>query len=566
MFFEKTKSNCSCLVVAAMTVNGWLSSYAFAVENLKDPNNSAKEQISNIEPQHLKLVWNVVDGTKKSIALEKKSEKKAWLTSCNSLGKRLLTGQGPWGFGVFASFSCWIDDVKISGKPTEDAWTLTFLETDKLASLTLEDAAHRTASEVSFASSIYSVYFFADKEFADLVALKLLNGLPFMGYLPKGTLTEDGLFTGRYIDRQLKFERKAPIVPPPKSLIATRLIFDKSTGLRQAQIEGQVSLLTLDPEDPVGSQNKKLKDKDKNKKIPVVHWRANGELIKKNKELSVWLHDKRGPNRLASALQIAIDQTQKILSDSADQGILSSVLRGVKKGASTAVASGYLGIRYGPQLLKGDKLLEKTAIFGLLAEARGGPIDGVRFYYDKLPRKAVEQDGFETSIEWSRLIVGKSFGLKLNHFADRIDVTPKIGVWNFHTKLPNDWDEDGQVASVGSFDLDRAMSFSLETGLEWQSSWYIVRPWYSFDGAGFISKLNSKRVTSNRFGLDTYWTAGPKFRLFERQFCITWLGFFIYESIGLASNKDVTLTEDDSVITDMSYSTTYAGLGMAVSW
>lgn len=550
-------------VLAGVWVSGLLFPNIHAAESVQQIPKNNLEQKPNFEPQHLKLVWKIKEGSKDSRPLEKGTESKTWLNACSNLGKSLLIGQGPWGMGVFASFSCWTDDKKISGNPKGKPWTLEYMETDERVSLTLMDADSRVMSEAAFGPSPYTAYFFGDKEFVDLLALKLLDGLPFLGYIAKGALIGEGAFVGRY-PRSLPNGRKRPVVPPPKSLTVYRLSVDKNSSLYHAQVVGSVSQASLDPESPLEAQVQKKSEKAKE---PMVHWRANEELIQSNKDSFVWFHNEAGRNRMAPDLQLAIDQIQKVLAEAADEGMLTNMLRGLKKSIIATTASGYVGVRYGPQVLPGDDLLGKTSFFGLLAEVRGGPLEGVRFYYDKLPLKAVEQDGFETSIEWSRLVVGKSFGLKLNRFADRVEITPKLGLWNFHTKLPVNYDADGKVTKVGVFDLDRAMSFSLEMGVEWNSPVYVIRPWYSFDGAGLISKINSKRVTSNRFGLDTYWTAGPKFRILGNQFKTAWLGFFIYETIGLTNNdSDVALGEGESIITDLSFTTGYAGLGVAVSW
>jgi hypothetical protein len=266
-------------------------------------------------------------------------------------------------------------------------------------------------------------------------------------------------------------------------------------------------------------------------------------------------------------MQLAIDQAQRLLAEAAAEGVLSNVLRGLRKGIIATTSTGYVGVRYGPQILPGDPLLAKTAFFSLISEVRGGPLAGVRVYYEKVPMTTLEQDGIETSIAWGRFIVGKSFGLTLSRFADRIDLTPKLGLWNFNAKLPTDVDESGQVMKVGTFDLDRAMSFALEAGVEWSTSWYAIRPWYSFDGGAALSKVSKKHVTSNRVGLDSYWTAGPEFTMFRIPFKTTWLLFALYETIGLTNTDPKTELEDgDSEITAISFSSGYTGAGVAISW
>jgi hypothetical protein len=111
------------------------------------------------------------------------------------------------------------------------------------------------------------------------------------------------------------------------------------------------------------------------------------------------------------------------------------------------------------------------------------------------------------------------------------------------------------------------MSFSIEAGVEWLSPWYTIRPWYTYDYANALNTVTSKKVTSSRVGLDTYWTAGPVFKLFGLPLKTAWMGFFIYETISLSSsNPNPNLEEGEREIVAVEFSGAYAGAGVAVSW
>lgn len=513
---------------------------------------------TSIEPGHVRIVWSLKQGTDDSDPISKKTETKTWQTACANIGKSLTVNQGPWGFGFFANFSCWIDDKKISGEAKKKSWVLEYKETEENVFIVISDSENRKVSEVVLKPSRYTTYFFSDKEFTDIVALKLLDGLPAMLYLPKGSLTKEGGLSGRYVFGSPKGGRKFAVIPPPKNLMAYKLLQSPSNAY-SAEVFGTMTQKSLDA-DPADSKAAKKSDSG-------VRWQANEELVTANARGGLWLHNQQGRNRRANEMQGIIDESQKTLAAAADEGVLSNFMRGVKKGLLATTASGYVGLRYGPQVLPGDPLLAKTAFLGLIGEVRGGPLSGLRFYYDKVPMTTVTQNGNETSIGWGRFIVGKSFGMNLSKFADRIDLTPKIGLWNFHAKLPAERDADNQVSKVGSFDLDQAISLALEFGIEWSSSWYAIRPWYSFDGAGAISKFSKKRVTSNRIGLDSYWTAGPKFTVFSVPFKTTWLLFGVYETIGLTNTDPKTnLEEGETEITGITFSSGYVGAGLAISW
>lgn len=537
-----------------------------------DKASLAKKNISTtrqqIDFEELKIVWKLKDNTTNSDPIDQKTESKTWLAACNVLGKSMFEGQGPWGLGVFSSYSCWLDEKKISSGPTKNkTWTLEYKETDENVFLVLSDPDHRKIAEVIMAPSKWTTYFFADREFCDLMAMKLLDGMPAIGVLSKGAISSGGAFKSRYPYANVKGGRKFPLVLPPKNIAAYKLFVDPATGVFSAETVGAAVLKSVDPETLLNDKTKATNKQEKPTSEAFVHWQATEELVSSNKDHAAFLHNQNGRNRRSADIQPAIDAAQKILDTAAEGGVLSSVLRGLRKGILATTASGYVGVRYGPQILPGDPLLAKTAFLGLIGEVRGGPVGGLRFYYDKVPMTTVSQNEIETSIAWGRFIVGKSFGLNLSKFIDRIDITPKLGLWNFHAKLPIEADESGQVIKAGAFDLDNAMSLALEAGIEWSSSWYSIRPWYSFDGAGAISKVNKKRVTSNRIGLDSYWTAGPKFSLFSIPFKTTWLLFAVYETIGLTNNDPKSDLEDgESEITAIKFSSGYAGAGVAISW
>jgi hypothetical protein len=235
-------------------------------------------------------------------------------------------------------------------------------------------------------------------------------------------------------------------------------------------------------------------------------------------------------------------------------------------------ASGYVGVRYGREVLLGSgalgKLINKTSMFGLLLEIRGGPVKGLRYYYDVLPRTSTSLPGIngpvDTTIQFSRHVVGFSWDIKMPFMVDKLTIDPKIGMWSFNATLPVTSDSQGRVAQVGDFNLGRTFSLGLDIGLEELADWYTVREWYGVNTGYSIIKSGAK-VTSNRFGVDAYFTGGPDLPIFGVTFKSAILAFFFYESVDLTRN--VTAAENGpATITGVSYKAGYAGLGLALSW
>lgn len=509
---------------------------------------TAQESIETIsQPSHVKIVWNLKDSDAESTAVSKKETKPAWTKACTNLGKSLSVGKGPWGFGVFQSYSCWIDDEKITTTETPaSAWTFNYTESKDAVLFTIMDESGVKQGERSIAASPHSVYFFQDLEFADLVALTTMDSLPYFGYLPKGSLSSGKPIRGRAPYLAPKTKRRFGAVSPPKELTAYGLEKSRTNNVFMPDVKGTLN--------------------QSSKKGTSVTWKADPSVIQANESEGLWIHVNDGRNSMKAAIEPVLTKAQEELNRLHDEGLFSSALGGFKKGLLSTAASGYLGLRYGSQILQGDPLLKSTHFYGLLSEIRGGPLEGIRLYYDHLFERHADQNGFDTSIFWNRFIVGKSFGLDLKRFIDRIDITPKIGVWNFNATLPAEYNSDSEVIDVGRFKLSNALSASLELGLEWSSSWYTIRPWYSLDAAGFLSVVKSASVTSNRFGFDTYWTAGPTFKLSKTNFKTAWLAFIIYEAITLADAKQSDVAEEETKINGVTVQSAYAGGGIAVSW
>ena len=66
----------------------------------------------------------------------------------------------------------------------------------------------------------------------------------------------------------------------------------------------------------------------------------------------------------------------------------------------------YVAIRYGYPTISGDSVLANSYFIGVLAEIRGGPIAGLRIYYDYAPEQTKESEDADIkafNFSWSRL-------------------------------------------------------------------------------------------------------------------------------------------------------------------
>jgi hypothetical protein len=193
---------------------------------------------------------------------------------------------------------------------------------------------------------------------------------------------------------------------------------------------------------------------------------------------ALWAHDPEGLGMRREELANAAQEGQLDYRAHVEESLAAKLRRTLIE----TISSGYAGIRYGAEFVPGDRLIEKTRFFGLLTEIRGGPLEGLRYYYDKLPEVKSTEVGVtdapvETSITFARHQLGYSFNFPLGRIVDRLTLAPKIGVWNFHTVVEVQRDVAGRVVATREFDVDNALGLGAELGLEWLSERYTIKLW-----------------------------------------------------------------------------------------
>lgn len=537
--------------------------------------SSASAQI--VENVHLRITLDAAKSRKAPKGKKKASDPKAaWNTACTQLGDAMALGKGPWGFGVFSSFDCYRGKTRTSGEtiPADKAsyWALNVIDGAKEVSFTL---SHRgqVVADVRMPPSESTLSFFQDDEFTDLVAFNILSSMPIgarvMGNQVKG---KPPRFNGRHWRAGTSRAFKYDVPQPPAELIFYRLRWDNKSSTWRSDVIGTARRTKI--------VEPKTKTTGK-KKILVggsVQYETSDQVAEALGKHVVWAQDAAGPNARQKELVGILQEAQLSLDAAAKSGQLADFMSGA--GASLVAnllqtaASGYVGLRYGLQVLPADgelgKLLSKTSIFSLLAEVRGGPLKGLRYYYDKLPEakatlEAEDGSDVEAKLAFSRHTLGASIGFEPGFLVDRLTIDPKIGMWEFHAQLPTDQNDEGKVVRSDSFEIGRTFSLAAEVGAELLSSWYTLRGWYAID-TGFSVLKSGGRVTSNRLGVDAYFTAGPVFPVFGVPFKTALLAFYVYEAVSIEAVKKEDPAPGEDAISGIDYTTGYAGGGIAISW
>jgi hypothetical protein len=170
----------------------------------------------------------------------------------------------------------------------------------------------------------------------------------------------------------------------------------------------------------------------------------------------------------------------------------------------------------------------------------------------------------EARLAFARHVLGYSWDFAFPFLIDRITIDPKMGVWTFNAFLPVSQNENGLVTDAAEFNLGSTASIAIELGAEVISNWFTLRGFYAND-SGFSLLKQGGKVSSNRFGGDAFFKAGPQFNLFGVPFKTALLGTFVYESVAIRRGLN-NVEDGQTEITGITYSVGYAGGGVAVSW
>lgn len=474
-----------------------------------------------------------------------------WKLGCEQLGVRLTSGKGPFGMGLFDKHVC--APAEKSGHSADNAWEIVIEEHAKAVILQVywhregdnkEDLA--PVAKIEIPQSGYMPQLLQDADFADIVALQVLTELPFAYRLPAGkagAIKGKDFSKNRWVD---KVKDTGMVLAPPEAI-----------RFFAYQYPPGQSLLTIEV---LGRSKANISKGKVQYKIPKG--------VQKNQDPIRVAHDAKGRSSYGAAIGASIEAVMKEAIKTLEldkESLFASTLTGLED----TFAKGYFGFRWGKQTLMGIPVLEQTSMIGILGEIRGGPLAGLRIYHDRvLEEKAqhiIEDINYgETSLRWSRTLLGYSFAFDFPWIIDQIDITPKIGLWDFAATFPIPLSSGEVVAR--DFLVDNEPSFALEVGVEWIASEYSIRPWFSADVAVVTSQLSSSGVSSQRWGVDGWWSGGPDFDIYGANMKTAFLGFGVFEDIELVGKAGNAEEDSGTFINSIDYRAAYVGVGIALSW
>ncbi len=457
---------------------------------------------------------------------------------CEGVGKKLTTGTGVFGLGVFSAINCASEVQPSDGdifwlKVRSDGKKVFFT----IGMVTLGNPFLKLA-EVSVKNSKFFPSAMNSDVVTGLIAYGLLDQMPFQvayhGTKPtpvKHILNDD----------EVVMLKKGVRVPELLNAFAADadkngLIYPKSIGkISTGKVKASKSYLHAI------------------EKFNDIEWRLKSALTKLP-EVFFGLQ-KAGRSAAKKSIKKILDVEVKAVYEELNQNFVSKSGRAVSSVMRSLGSSGYLGLRYGPALLEGD-LIDQSKYFGALVEFRSGLFGGLRLYHDLLPEVSGTINGQSGTFGGNRTIVAYSFSMSFDWLIKKIDLTPKVGVWNFRSKTPIEI-EPGVYVSP-EFVVKSAPSFDIELGLESGSSYHILRGWAS-NGSSLFAK-DSAEISSARVGLDLLlspWGQGAPVT-------VSLLSFFFYETVVL--KKSQKIVGEGAELDELNYSQGYAGGGLAISW
>ncbi|MGE0171949.1 MAG: hypothetical protein AB7T49_04155 [Oligoflexales bacterium] len=438
---------------------------------------------------------------------------------CKLFGDLISYKADWWLGGVFADYSCKSGKDLIAGEEPETPplWALKFETQDSMLSIRFVFKAsnslqNRAEAEYKMDLTPETFKALSTKKVATAIAHMLLDSLPGSFVIPGQLLTRKKMAVTSTDDG----------FPLPDKLVVFTLKYNKKTGHWLPQSLGHWTLVKDNLYTPP-------------KELPQIDTDAR-----------YWAQSMEGRGDAYDDLDRPLDRA--LIKFGLSKSLINKLL-------FQTVASGYAGVRYGHPLVQDDPLISKAAMVGVFTEVRGGPLGGLRWYWDVAPEVETEIDGKKVSYTWSRPSLGWSFGMTFeNKWIKRIDAVPKLGLMDLDATLPVPDPLEEEEYLTQKVRLKNEMNMGLELGVESYSPWFLIRFWGSSDLSGFVNISKSGSISTLRAGIDTYWDLF-KFWIFESSLLV----FVSGERLGITF-------KGDQVIKAIYYQQGFAGMGLTLTW
>lgn len=457
--------------------------------------------------------------------VESKEIESAWKNACASLGSAFKIKGNYFFHGIASSHRCRLPSKK-KRFPKKDGWTLKVVPDQTSWTLTMyygRSAEPEARLVISGGTKVIKAL--ADRQIAMLVAMRLMDDLPMARFIDERSVKN----SFSYEDKS-ENEKLAPI--EEYNIFGMTYLPDRNLWI--PKVMGKAVL-------------------QKDEKKGLWNWRVKlDEPLQPDQ--AYWAQDARGRGSNASQL------SENLKGELSKHNISGNLFDEATQTLYDSLVSGYVGIRYGYPISKSDSLISEAAMVGIFTEVRGGPLEGLRWYWDFAPEVKKRINGEIMNFSWSRPSIGWSFGLKFNSLiVNRIDVTPKIGLMDLDAKVP--FETSRGIVPV-KFRFKNATNLGIEVGVETASPWFIVRIWGATDASGFVDLGGPGTIKSLRGGIDTYWDLYKLSDHIE----LSVLVFGFGEKLSLAKNKGEVDASSNVRIEAIGYEFGIVGAGLILVW
>lgn len=480
---------------------------------------------------------------------------------CSRIAQVMTTDQGLWGLGVFRQYGCYLDGKLVAGVAGTSPWLMMLepgannftiglyrLPTDTvLVSGNISPPVTRVEVlyEMHLTPPQWLPEFLRNDDYARLVAAPFLLSLPAVA-----RMTIEEVARGFKALKSETFDERVVAIAPP-NLVQLNSLPSLNPARRDRLADLGRGVLTAETDKQWGWR---LYD-------TAPRFPTDDLFVSTGGATDV---------RAQLAETVLRTYTETLAAD--DPFVLSAALKGTVNWAtyrnSDHVAPFSIGLRYGRDIDGSEAQFSvPVTTFGMVVEARAGIAKGFRAYYDQTPTVTNP----ETQVEYGarRIQFGRTFSLKMPVIIDRLELTPRIGIWDVQSKVLLHDPVHADVEYVLPVTIKRAVGVGIEGGAEFAAADFVGRVWGSKDisAGGQLDAYSGGSVQGTRYGAEGI------FRLVELggRRSGNWLTpmiFVVKEDINIMSAGRHSFQRGDQTIefaaANIAYTMTYVGGGLGL--
>ena len=476
-----------------------------------------------------------------------------WEAFCQRFGQNLIVGKGPQGRGVANKINCLDINFVTSVKdisPTEDAWNFIFGWESSGLSLLLyytprgQKGESILVSKIEFPKQFTPDLLFNTNEASYYVLNRIYRRLP---------AAWSAVFKKTDLQWQLR-----PLDPQSLSLMAPA----EKVGLYALRYSPEhrawIPKLYAIAQTVSSEDNRKPIDRQGRDALEL-RWIATPPRDK----IRLWAQEILSPlEREVEPSFVTMQKEEKS----------ETLLEGY---AIDGLKSDQVMMRYAMAFPKGSTVVSQASKIELVGTVGKGLLEGFIFSYQYSPRHEQAEATETYSYSWSRMEAGWSFNLgtpyTIDRFATQFKLTPKIGLMSIDAYFPLNANENLEFSAIASFEVKNQLELGGELSWQLESLNYRLKVWGTAHIAGYVlAGATPTKISSQRAGGDIYYDlwktrGGMRFAMVGFGF-IEWLNVQ-QDSTSQESTDEVGLNlAASTTATGASYSVTYIGAGLSITW